>query len=212
MVARHWQQRRSGNVRRRLDYAHFMALSGDQHSALILRPAGDSCQSSQENFGDMLQDSIRTSFTQSRDESSASESLSQSALVASEEGTDVATSDMKRMMGSAASSHEFERNIWKNGRFSMQQALSVKQLDGLGALLSGGSVMRTTKGNNASNVQEREQRRGTRTRKPKVPYEEESVPRRPNKKLRQTRILRHLGLVAPHGSPFTSSCIVRTTV
>lgn len=47
-----------------------------------------------------------------------------------------------------------------------------------------------------------EQRRAARKRKPKVLYEEERVPRKPERRLRRLRIMRQLGLAAPAGSPF----------
>lgn len=60
---------------------------------------------------------------------------------------------------------------------------------------------------------ETQQRRGKRKRKPKVPFDEE-VPFsiRSLRRMRRLRIMRHLGLVAPPGSPFILNPSVRTIV
>eukprot|EP01018_Ginkgo_biloba_P020380 Gb_28235 [translate_table: standard] len=58
---------------------------------------------------------------------------------------------------------------------------------------------------------ETEQRRGKRKRKPKVHFDEEvSFSSKSLWKVRRLRIMRHLGLAAPPGSPFSVNSSVRT--
>lgn len=83
---------------------------------------------------------------------------------------------------------------------------------------------------NQQQGEEPEQRRAARTRKPKVVFEvchaaggkkngakvkerstkeDDTDPRRPERKLRRIRIMRHLGLAAPYGSPFTLEGVLK---
>lgn len=213
MVAPHCQQRRTGHTRRRLNYACFLAISEDFQSALVLRP-GNSSQSSQDD--DIFPQTTSTGLTtQSGEEWSASESFSLSAVVASEEGIDAVNSDLKRPLYNVGDIRNFERTLQyrKRDTYTSEQDLNAEQLGGLGFVQVKASMKHTNKWDNATKDEERQQRRGTRKRKPKVPYEisqEFSISRKPNKRIRQMRIMRHLGLAAPHGSPFTSTYVVGT--
>lgn len=174
----------------------------------MLRP-GDSHQSSQDNSDGVSLDTAGAGFSpQSEEESFASESLSP----ASDDGAEDFSLDMKRMVHSDMNISYYEAAVQykRHDTFSLQKDLSTKNLDGLDVTQAHDSLKLAAKRGNSEKDEAGKQRRGTRKRKPKVPFEEELVSRKPKKKLRQMRIMRHLGLAAPHGSPFTSACVVRS--
>ncbi|OVA17939.1 PWWP domain [Macleaya cordata] len=55
-----------------------------------------------------------------------------------------------------------------------------------------------------------EQGRGKRKRKPKIHFDEVTLPMKSTKKVRRFKIMRYLGLTAPIGSPFSSNSLLRT--
>eukprot|EP00249_Psilotum_nudum_P012775 c23976_g1_i2 orf=607-1335(-) len=240
MGSRHWQQRRTGRVRRRLQYANFIFISNDCDSALLFGQGESSRFSSDkvrltEGSPINADETITATSTGSRtcltsengnDVSAESRSPSQSIAIDSDV-TDTVNSENtwaepvvhvspfeKGIRMKSCSLNAFHGGSKEDLLYGQSKNCSTKESSHLDQLqinkIDATSLGRSNQ--KLGKTKEQEQRRGTRKRKPKVPFqEEESSAQRPQRKLRRIRIMRHLGLAAPYGSPFISSCVVRTT-